>query len=224
MGKRLVYPVPCKGKEKQCRDDIVTVLSASHRDLSTYDEQHLSELLFKMELVQPGFRSGNSWRSLNKYSFFAMVPTNTCFWLVDKLNALSTQHLLGLVKCETEELLSYIYEIYKQAIDATHDGYNCKQSNSFFKRLIMNGAPEYFLKDLQRRLNKQTRPEVVLSAITSMSEMRQWWYDYVNTYALQWVLAPPKEVESIHAALILHYSKLQKVRIIPSEGTKVDKQ
>jgi hypothetical protein len=153
-------------------------------------------------------------------------------YVVNKIDTRNPSNLIGITKEDPEAILSYMYELAVQYIDEWNrsqpgptihsQSQLMRMSNSIYRAILVNNVPEYILKIAQRKANTSTRPWLILKAITNMSEMRQWWYDYVDKWALQWIFAPPKdpkiERSNFHTQLTLNYGKMRDVRIVPSKG------
>jgi len=93
-------------------------------------------------------------------------------------------------------------------------------NNAIYNRMTVNQVPEYILKDAQRKATKTSRPWLILSAVQFMSEMTQWWYDYVDKYALEWMFIPPTDIPDFHKKLVFSYGNMQYVKIIPTQGVR----
>jgi hypothetical protein len=208
--------VPCLGHELECRKDVVSVLAqVTQYSKKVFEDRPLTHFLFERKTVTVP----------KGYAFSTLAPTPELKFILIKLNTKNPQNLVNCIGQPVENVISYVYELYKQHIDNHNSCLSAphlklKRNNAIYNRMTVNGVPEYILKDAQQKATKTSRPWLILSAVRFMSEMTQWWYDYVDKYALEWMFLPPPDLPKFHEKLVMSYGNMQYIKIIPSRGIK----
>lgn len=208
--------MPCLGHESSCRRDVVAILSTiTQYETKTFDDRPLVDFLFERRSVTVP----------KGYTFSTLAPTSELKFILNQLNTKNPQNLVDCIEQPVENVLSYLYELYKEDIETRNIGiesphHKIKMNNAIYNRMTVNQVPEYILKNAQRKATKTSRPWLILSAVQFMSEMTQWWYDYVDKYALEWMFLPPADLPGFHKKLVLSYGNMQHVRIVPSQGVR----